>query len=78
MTPNLTLNQAPSLPPKSKKILGRLLVQELLEMGVSDAHLDHYGYVYATIPANTDQEKCPQLSVSVRIWTPRPMQAEKM
>ncbi len=25
-------------------------------MGVSDAHLDEYGYVYATIPANTDKK----------------------
>lgn len=33
--------------------LGRVLVQELHEMGVADAHLDRYGYVYATVPANT-------------------------
>ncbi|MBL4678363.1 MAG: peptidase T [Mucilaginibacter sp.] len=40
---------------EKQKDLGRLLVNELLEMGVSDAHLDEYGYVYATIPANTDK-----------------------
>jgi len=38
-----------------QKDLSRLLVEELLEMGVSDAHLDEYGYVYATIPATTDK-----------------------
>ena len=35
--------------------LGRLLVAELLAMGIADAHLDEHGYVYATIPANTDK-----------------------
>jgi tripeptide aminopeptidase len=47
---------SPSCPSTEKqKDLGRLLVKELLEMGVSDAHLDQHGYVYATIPANTDK-----------------------
>lgn len=36
-----------------QKNLGNLLVQELLEMGITDAHLDEFGYVYATIPGNT-------------------------
>lgn len=36
-----------------QKDLGKVLVAELLEMGISDAHLDDYGYVYATIPSNT-------------------------
>jgi tripeptide aminopeptidase len=33
--------------------LSRLLVEELLAMGVADAHLDAHGYVYATVPANS-------------------------
>lgn len=37
----------------SQKNLGRLLVQELLEIGVSDAAMDDNGYVYGTIPSNT-------------------------
>ncbi|MES2456081.1 MAG: peptidase T [Bacteroidota bacterium] len=36
-----------------QKDLGQVLVAELLEIGISDAHLDEYGYVYATIPSNT-------------------------
>ena len=40
----------------SQKDLGRLLVSELTAMGIKDAHLDGYGYVYATIPANTLKE----------------------
>ena len=34
-----------------QKDLSRILVTELKEMGISDAHLDEWGYVYATIPA---------------------------
>jgi tripeptide aminopeptidase len=36
--------------------LGRLLVKELQEIGITDAEMDEYGYVYATIPANTDKQ----------------------
>lgn len=38
-----------------QKDLSRLLVQELHEMGVPDAGMDVFGYVYATIPSNTDK-----------------------
>ncbi|WP_432707936.1 peptidase T [Pedobacter sp.] len=41
---------------EKQKNLGRVLVQELLELGISDAHIDEYGYVYATIQANTDKK----------------------
>lgn len=33
--------------------LSKILVEELLEMGIKDAHLDEFGYVYATIPSNS-------------------------
>ncbi|HYG50741.1 MAG TPA: peptidase T [Flavobacteriales bacterium] len=36
-----------------QKDLGRLLVRELLELGLADAHLDEHGYVYATLPSNS-------------------------
>ncbi|TDQ09411.1 peptidase T [Pedobacter metabolipauper] len=38
-----------------QKDLGRVLVDELLEMGIADAHLDDFGYVYATIPSNSEK-----------------------
>lgn len=38
---------------EKQKDLGRILVKELLEMGLGDAHMDEHGYVYATIPSNT-------------------------
>jgi tripeptide aminopeptidase len=48
---------SPTCPSTEKqKNLSRILVEELLAMGVSDAHLDEHGYVYATIPANTDKK----------------------
>lgn len=48
---------SPTQPSTEKqKNLGRILVKELLDMGISDAHLDEYGYVYGTIPANTDKK----------------------
>lgn len=36
--------------------LGELLVNELLSLGVEEAEMDAYGYVYATIPATTDKK----------------------
>ncbi len=41
---------------EKQRNLGNLLVKELHEMGISDAHLDEHCYVYATIPSNTDKE----------------------
>lgn len=41
---------------EKQKNLGKLLVEELKEMGIEDAELDEYCYVYATIPANTDKD----------------------
>lgn len=44
---------SPTVPSTEKqKDLGRVLVEELLAMGIQDAHLDEYGYVYATLPGN--------------------------
>jgi len=48
---------SPTCPSTLKqKDLGTLLVNELLEMGISDAEMDNNGYVYGTIPSNTDKK----------------------
>src|SRR3990172_3625037 len=48
---------SPSCPStKKQKNLGKILVEELLAIGISDAHLDEHGYVYATIPSNTKKD----------------------
>ncbi len=39
---------------EKQKDLSRILVQELLDMGLEDAHLDEFGYVYATLKSNVN------------------------
>lgn len=41
---------------QKQKVLSAILVEELKEMGVRDAELDEYGYVYATIPSNSSKK----------------------
>lgn len=51
---------SPACPSTEKqKNLGRLLVNELIEIGLQDAHLDEHGYVYATVPANSEKDNIP-------------------
>ncbi len=46
--------QSDSFPSTEKqKDLGRLLVDELHQIGINDAMIDEFGYVYATIPSNS-------------------------
>lgn len=40
---------------EKQKDLARILVSELLVIGLEDAHVDENGYVYATIPSNTEK-----------------------
>ena len=41
---------------EKQKDLGKVLVEELLAMGIVDAHVDEHGYVYATLPSNTSKQ----------------------
>ena len=60
---------SPTQPSTEKqKDLSRLLVEELTAMGITDAELDEYGYVYATIPSNTDK-KVPVLCYCAHVDT---------
>lgn len=43
---------------EKQKNLARLLVEELQDLGVSNAHMDDYGYVYGFLPSN-QQQKVP-------------------
>lgn len=52
--------QSESFPSTEKqRDLSRVLVSELLELGIKDAHLDEHGYVYATIPATSEKTGVP-------------------
>ena len=35
-----------------QKLLGAVLVEEMKAMGIQDAHMDEYGYVYGTVPGD--------------------------
>jgi tripeptide aminopeptidase len=51
---------SPTSPSTQKqKNLGLLLVSELTEIGILDAHLDDFGYVYATIESNSAKSNVP-------------------
>ena len=53
--PTMSDEESESCPSTKKQLkLGALLCEELKELGLSDAKLDEYGYVYATLPANTE------------------------
>jgi len=41
---------------EKQKDLSRLLADELQQIGLSNAHVDEHGYVYATIPSNTNKK----------------------
>ncbi len=48
---------SPTQPSTMKqKDLGKILVTELLALGLKDVHLDEHGYVYATLPSNTTKK----------------------
>ncbi|MDQ6476911.1 peptidase T [Dyadobacter sp. LHD-138] len=52
--------QSTSFPSTEKqRDLSNQLVIELQELGIEDAHLDEHGYVYATIPGNSDKKNIP-------------------
>ena len=42
-----------------QKDLGRIIVEDLIAVGVKDAHMDELGYVYGTIPATEGYEDKP-------------------
>jgi tripeptide aminopeptidase len=48
---------------EKQKDLGRLLVQELRDLGLEDAGMDEYGYVMATVPGNLPAEKAAKVPV---------------
>ncbi len=46
---------------EKQKTLGKLLVNELIELGISDAEMDQYGYVFGTIPSNSNKSNLPTI-----------------
>lgn len=54
---------------EKQKDLARILVQDLLDIGIIDAHIDEFGYVYATIPSNTSKHDVPVICFCSHIDT---------
>lgn len=53
---------SPSFPSSMKqKDLAKVLVEELLEMGINDAEMDEWGYVFATVPSNSAKKNVPTI-----------------
>lgn len=46
---------------KGQLELGRILEKELKEIGLSDVHVDEFGYVYATLKGNSDKKDIPTI-----------------
>lgn len=52
-----------------QKDLSRILLAELQAMGLKDAELDVYGYVYATLPGNSDKTDIPAVCFTAHVDT---------
>lgn len=66
----------PSTP--KQRVLGAALVEEMKQMGISDAHMDEDGYVYGTVPGDPELPTIgliatwiPPRIVPVRTFRPR-------
>jgi tripeptide aminopeptidase len=53
---------------EKQKDLSQLLANELLALGLADAHMDEFGYVYATLPGNT-KHKTPVICLCSHVDT---------
>ena len=54
---------------EKQKDLSKLLLKELLGMGISNASTDEFGYVYATIPSNSDKKNIPVICFCAHVDT---------
>ncbi len=55
--PTMSDDASETVPSSAKQlVLAKDLQKELLALGLTDAYVDGFGYVYATLPANTDKE----------------------
>jgi tripeptide aminopeptidase len=62
--------QSTSFPSSSKqKELAEILVQELKDMGIQDAEMDEWGYVFATLESNSAKENVPTVCFCAHVDT---------
>ena len=67
--PTMSDEHSETVPSSAKQlVLSRALAEELKEMGLADVELDDKGYLYATLPANTDKA-CPVIGLVAHVDT---------
>jgi tripeptide aminopeptidase len=54
---------------QKQKDLSKMLHRELLGMGITNATTDEFGYVYATIPSNSDKKNIPTICFCAHVDT---------
>ena len=54
---------------EKQKDLSKLVLKELLGMGITDASTDEFGYVYATIASNSDKKNIPVICFCAHVDT---------
>ena len=58
-----------------QKLLGAALVEEMLAMGIKDAHMDEHGYVYGTVPGD---QSLPTIGLIAHMDTAPDMSGENV
>ncbi|OYP36410.1 peptidase T [Rhodopirellula sp. MGV] len=66
-TANPKSDQYPST--ECQRDLGKILAQELVDMGASDVRQDEHGLVYATIPSNVKADHAPVVALLAHVDT---------
>ena len=54
---------------EKQKDLSKMLLKELFGMGITDASTDEFGYVYATLPSNSDKKNIPVICFCAHVDT---------
>lgn len=54
---------------EKQKDLSRLLAEELVALGIGDAAMDGFGYVYGSLPASVGAEQAPALALVAHVDT---------
>jgi tripeptide aminopeptidase len=54
---------------QKQKDLSKILLKELFGMGITGASTDEYGYVYATIPSNSNKKNIPAICFCAHVDT---------
>ena len=67
--PTMSDEKSETVPSTEKQVvLSLAIAAELMSMGLADVELDDKGYLYATLPANTDKE-CPTIGLVAHVDT---------